>query len=173
MLGFFRAQLDRDSAAMFLIISREPAKDILAAAERRGISADRLLVRPASRTEVPRLIAAADYGLFFIMPVFSKKASSPTKMGEFLALELPIVTNAGVGDVDRIIEEAGAGVVVREFDQAAYREALDQLEELHPDMERWRSASRRWLDLDSGVERYDAIYRDLSDAAVGSRGRIG
>ena len=44
------------------------------------------------------------------MPVFSKKASSPTKMGEFLALELPIVTNGGVGDVSRIMYETAAGV---------------------------------------------------------------
>ena len=173
MLDFFRAQLDRDPAALFLIISRDPASGILAAARRRGVAADRLMVRPASRAEVPRLVAAADYGLFFIMPVFSKKASSPTKMGEFLALELPMVTNGGVGDVERIMEETGAGVVVSGFNAAAYREALDRLERLRPDMDRWRAASRRWLDLEAGVERYDAIYRSLTNAPVGSRGSIG
>jgi glycosyltransferase involved in cell wall biosynthesis len=165
MLDFFRVQLERDPAALFLIITREPPMDILAAAERRGIPTGRLLVKPASRADVPRLIAAADYGLFFIMPVFSKKASSPTKMGEFLALELPIVTNAGVGDVDRIIEETGAGVIVREFDPAAYRQALDQLEQLRPDMDRWRAASRRWFDLQGGIERYNSVYLGLANAS--------
>jgi glycosyltransferase involved in cell wall biosynthesis len=173
MLDFFRAQLDRDPDALFLIISRDRPNEILAAAQRRGLPADRLLVRPASRAEVPRFVAAADYGLFFIMPVFSKKASSPTKMGEFLALELPMVTNGGVGDVERIMEETGAGVVVSGFNADAYREALDQLEQVRPDMDRWRAASRRWLDLQSGVERYDAIYRSLANAPVGSRGSIG
>lgn len=165
MLDFFRAQLEQDPAAVFLIVSRDPAEGIVAAAERRGVPADRLIIRPAARAEVPRFIAAANYGLFFIMPVFSKKASSPTKMGEFLALELPVVTNGGVGDVERIIEETGAGVVVSRFDQAAYGKALDELAKLRPDMERWRAASRGWFDLQTGIERYDAVYRKLANAS--------
>ena len=91
MMDFFRVQLERDSSSIFLIVSRDPPARLHAAAARRGIPPERLIIRPATRAEVPKLVAAADYGLFFIMPVFSKKASSPTKMGELLALELPIV----------------------------------------------------------------------------------
>lgn len=165
MMDFFRAQLDRTADAKFLIVSREPKRDIRAAAVAHGIPADSVIVRPASRTEVPKLLAAADYGLFFIKPVFSKKASSPTKMGEFLALELPMITNGGVGDVERIMGETGAGAVVRGFDQASYVAALDELEQLTPDMSRWRSAARRWFDLEQGVARYDRIYASLMETA--------
>ena len=161
MLDFFKVQLERDPSAVFLIVSREPAEQIISEARSRGISQDRLIVRLASRPEVPRLIAAADYGLFFIKPVFSKKASSPTKMGEFLSLELPVVTNGDVGDVEPILTEAGAGVVVDDFSAAGYGFALDKLAALKPDMVRWRAAARRWFDLDTGVERYDAIYRSI------------
>lgn len=161
MFAFFRVQLERDSAAMFLIVSREPAAEIGASAQAHGVPAGRIIVRPASREDVPRLMAAADYGLFFIQPVFSKKASSPTKMGELLALELPMITNGGVGDVAENIAETGAGVVVQRFDDDAYRAALDQLTSLRPDMKRWREVSRRLFDLKTGVERYDAIYREL------------
>ena len=80
-------------------------------------------------------------------------------MGEFLALELPVVTNTGVGDVDRIVAETGGGVVVRTFDDVAYRDALRELDLLPADKERWRAATRRWLDLDAGIDRYDALYR--------------
>lgn len=162
MMDFFRVQLERRPDSVFLIISREPAAEILEAANRHGIKADRLIVRAANRMQVPQLAAAADYGLFFIKPVFSKKASSPTKMGEFLALELPIVTNGDVGDVVRIVEETGAGVVVDGFDADSYRAALDALEILDPDMERWRKAARRWFDLENGVERFSAIYLSLA-----------
>jgi glycosyltransferase involved in cell wall biosynthesis len=158
MMGFFRVQLKRDPAAIFLIVSREPESDILAAAVAHGVPADRMIVRSAARTEVPKLLAAADYGLFFIKPVFSKKASSPTKMGEFLALELPMVTNGDVGDVELIMAETGAGVVLASFDEAAYGAALDALEQLTPDMSRWRSAAGSWFDLHSGIERYESIY---------------
>lgn len=164
MLEFFRVQLDRDPAALFLVVSREPAAEIRATAEAHGVAADSLIVRSATRDEVPMLMAAADYGLFFIQPVFSKKASSPTKMGELLALELPMVTNGDVGDVERTMAETGAGVVVRGFETDAYRRALDELASLKPDMQKWREASRRWFDLENGVERYDAIYRQMATA---------
>lgn len=163
MLDFVRVQLARDPKAVFLIVSREPVSEILAAAERHGVPSDRLIIRPASRAEVPELVAAADYGLFFIKPVFSKKASSPTKMGEFLALELPIVTNGGVGDVAQIVEETGAGVLLDDFNDEAYGAALNALARLKPDMPRWRSASRHWFDLDNGVKRYDALYAEIAE----------
>ena len=141
------------------IVSHQPREEIVAAAQARGIPPDRVVVRAASRPEVPKLVAAADYGIFLIKPAFSKKASSPTKMGEFLALELPIVTNGEVGDVAQIVEESGAGVLIERFDAAAYRRALDQLERLRPDMQRWREAAHRWFDLELGVTRFDEIYR--------------
>jgi hypothetical protein len=39
------------------------------------------------------------------MPSFSKQASSPTKLAEYLAMGLPCECNSGVGDVDRIMAE--------------------------------------------------------------------
>jgi glycosyltransferase involved in cell wall biosynthesis len=161
MLDFFRVQVDRHPASTFLIVSRDPPDAILSAARERGIPSDRLIIRPATREEVPRLLAAADYGLFFIKPVFSKKASSPTKMGEFLALELPMVTNGDVGDVEQIVAETGAGVVVEGFSRGAYAKALEELESLRPDINRWRSAAHRWLDLEAGVNKYEAVYRSV------------
>jgi glycosyltransferase involved in cell wall biosynthesis len=169
MLDFFRVQLEREPSALFLIVSREPAAEIRTAAISRGVPADRLIIRAASRADVPGLIAAADYGLFFIKPVFSKKASSPTKMGEFLALEIPIVTNSGVGDVDRIMAEAGAGAVVETLTPDSYRRALDELAQLKPDMARWRNASRQWFDLETGVKRYNDIYERLRGASETAR----
>jgi glycosyltransferase involved in cell wall biosynthesis len=83
-------------------------------------------------------------------------------MGEMLALELPVVTNDGVGDVTRIVAESGAGVVVGDFNDQSYRQALDELERLEPDMDRWRQVARKWFDLEQGVERYDAIYRRIT-----------
>jgi glycosyltransferase involved in cell wall biosynthesis len=165
MLDFFRVQRERDPTATFLIVSREPAAEIIALGERHGVPRGQIVVRPASRSEVPMMLAAADYGLFFIKPVFSKKASSPTKMGEFLALELPIVTNGAVGDVGRIVDESGAGVLVDGFDDACYRVALDQLDRLKPDMNRCRTAARRWFDLDEGVRRYASIYAAVTEQA--------
>lgn len=161
MLDFFAVELARHPDAVLLFITQDRADAITAAAARRGIAADRLVVRGASRSEVPRLLAAADYGLFFIRPLFSKMASSPTKLGELMAVQIPVVTNKGIGDLEGIVAEARAGVLVNGFTSEAYRAALDELEGLTMDRGRLEDATRRWFDLDQGVARYDRIYRSL------------
>lgn len=162
MLDFFAVQRSRDPEARFLLVTRDDPAPIRHAAVMRGIPEDALIIRPATRAEVPKLLAAADYGLFFIKPCFSKIASSPVKLGEMLALELPVVTNAGVGDVDRIVQESGAGLLVQKFDDASYAAALDGLAALNPDMRQWRTVTKRWFDLEAGIDAFDAIYRQLS-----------
>jgi hypothetical protein len=168
MLDFFRVMLARDPAAVFLFVTHDPPEAILAAASERGIPQDSIVVRPASRDEVPLFMAAADIGIFFIAPVFSKKASSPTKMGEMLALGLPLVTNAGVGDVARIVEETGCGVAIERFDDESYGRALDAIAALAqaPEVQRKRGLS--WFDVEMGIARYDEVYRSLAGAQAGS-----
>jgi hypothetical protein len=170
MLGFFAVQRSRDPEAVLLFVTRDAPEPIVAAAAERGIPAAALRIRGGTRAEVPKLLAAADYGLFFIRPTFSKQASSPVKLGELLAMELPVVTNAGVGDVDRILEETGAGVSIYVLDQSGYERALDELATLQPDMKRWREGRARWFDLGEGVRRYDAIYDELSALRPRERG---
>lgn len=173
MLDFFGAYRRRHGAATFLFVTQVPEPQIREAAHARGLPDEAILVRAASRDEVGPLMAATDAGIAFKQPSFSAKACSPTKLGEMLALEIPVVVNDGVGDVAQVIEETGAGVVVDGFDERPYERAIDRLEILKPNMDRWRTATHRWFDLDMGVERYDAIYRSLLTAPVGSHSSIG
>lgn len=162
MLDAFAVQRARSPGAVMLWVTPDPPDLILAAAHKRGLPPDSLVIRSADRTEVRGLLAAADYGLFFIRPAPSKVASSPVKLGELLAMGLPVLTNRGIGDVDRILQDSGAGVTVDRFDAAAYADALDRLDALRPDPRRAAETARRWFDLDDGVRRYDALYRRLS-----------
>ena len=162
MLDFFRVLLAREPDAVFLFVTHDAPAGIRAAARARGVPEDRLVVRPANREEVPQFVAAADIGIFFIQPVFSKKASSPTKMGEMLAVGLPLVTNAGVGDVAEIVRDTGCGVAIERFDEAAYRDALDAVAAMVPDPAAQRERALPWFDVEIGIARYDAVYRSLA-----------
>jgi hypothetical protein len=162
MLDYFRVMAERDEKAVFLFVTHDAPESIRAAARARGVAEDRLIVRGASREEVPVFMAAADVGIFFIAPVFSKKASSPTKMGEMLALGLPLVTNGGVGDVAQIVEETGCGVAIDRFDEAAYREAQERIEAMVPAPEAQREKALPWFDVEIGIARYDEVYRTLA-----------
>jgi glycosyltransferase involved in cell wall biosynthesis len=166
MLDLFRTYRSAHPGALLFFVTQDDAAPILAAARERGLGPDDLLIRPASRAEVPRFVGAGDFGLFFIKPVFSKKASSPTKMGELLALGLPVLANGDVGDVDHIAAATGAGVTVDRFDDAAYREAIRRLDALDLSPDQIRQAALIWFDARTGVDRYDRIYRDPAVAAT-------
>ncbi|MFL6742802.1 MAG: glycosyltransferase family 4 protein [Sphingomicrobium sp.] len=161
MLDFFKVYASRQADAQFLFVTPDEPRSIRAAAAGRGVDPDRLIITAAARQEVPELLAAADLGIFFIRPVFSKTASSPTKMGEMLAVGLPIVTNAGVGDVAAMVDDIGCGAAVREFADAAYGAALDQAESLTADAKERRERALSWFDVNLGIDRYDRIYNEL------------
>ncbi len=161
MLDFFRTYASRRAAARFLFVTPDDPQSIRDAAPKCGVDAERLIIESASRDEVPHLLAGADLGIFFIKPVFSKTASSPTKMGEMLATGLPIVTNAGVGDVAALVEDMDCGVAIRDFTSASYEKALEELRQLHGTPQRRRERALPWFDVNLGIERYDRVYRDL------------
>jgi len=110
-------------------------------------------------------------GLALIRPSLSKLASSPTKIGEYLAAGLPVVASAGVGDVDELLTgnhgtgRGPVGVLVRRFTADAYREVLPELLQLVADPTtpaRCRATAADYLDLQHvGWARYRQIYQAL------------
>lgn len=162
MLRFFVAYRERRPGARFLFVTREPAAMIVESAARLGIAGDELEIRPAERAEVPALVSAADHGVAFKRASHAEMACSPTKLGEMMALGIPVVVNAGIGDVDRIVAETGAGVIVGGLDHASLLDAVDRLGAQILGTDEIRARARRWFDLDKGVGAYDSIYRSLA-----------
>jgi glycosyltransferase involved in cell wall biosynthesis len=122
----------------------------------------------ATHGEVPGLMATMDAGIFFIKPVFSKQASAPTKLAEFLGCGIPCLGNAGVGDMAQVLEGERVGVALRSFDPASLRSGLELLLELAADPDiasRCVAAAKRHFSLDEGVRRYALVYQQL-DAVV-------
>ena len=54
-------------------------------------------------------------------------SSSPTKLGEVLAMGIPVIVNTGVGDVEANIAQTGAGIVLRAFNKAEYARAVESI----------------------------------------------
>jgi glycosyltransferase involved in cell wall biosynthesis len=163
MLRFFRAYRDRWPGARFLFVTREAPETIVAAAENQGLDLDELIIRAADREEVPALIAAADHGIAFKVASMAQKACSPTKIGEMMAMGIPVVANAGVGDVDKVIADTGAGVIVDNFARDGdLAIAVERLAALGLTAAEIRSGCRRWFDLEQGISAYDHIYRSMA-----------
>jgi glycosyltransferase involved in cell wall biosynthesis len=124
-----------------------------------------VVIKDADYASVPAAMAGIDAGVFFGRPGFSQLARAPTRLGEFLGAGIPCLTNAGLGDVERILEEEGVGVVIPGLDAAELRRGVERLLRLmaQPGIhERCRSVAEKYFDLARGIAAYDRIYRTLS-----------
>lgn len=167
VVAVFGRLRERMPAARLLVVNRQEHDYIRERLQAAGVPADAVEVRAASHAEVPALMARMHAGVFFIKPVFSKQASAPTKLGEFLGCGIPCLANTGVGDMAAVLEGERVGVAVDAFGQAALDDGLTRLLALLQDpglRERCVAAAHRHFSLEEGVARYRAVYHTL-DAA--------
>ena len=163
-LLFFQALREKVPKARLCILNRENQPYILDRLAAHEISLELVEIKSVEHDAVPGEMACMDAGIFFIMPVFSKLASAPTKLGEFLGCGVPCLGNDGIGDMTHILEGEKVGVVIREFDDYVREESIDALLELCSDpnvQQRCVAAAKKHFSLDDGVAAYDRIYRDL------------
>jgi glycosyltransferase involved in cell wall biosynthesis len=158
MLAFFKV-LSEKFDSHFLFITKDSEEIVHQSARKYNVPLDKLTVVSSSRAEMPYFISLCSASLFFIKPSFSKSASSPTKMGELLSMEVPIVTNTGVGDVDDIVNHMQCGVIIPEFTQKEYGKAgLNLIENRNLYMGNTVEAANRYFSLKDGVEKYAGVY---------------
>lgn len=163
MLAQFAVIKQHYPGAKMLFVTQEPPEMVLEAARKvPGLEPSDFLVRPATRKEVPGLVAASDLNLFFIKQSYSKKASSPTKLGEILAMGLPVICNDGVGDVADIIRQTDGGTVVSRLEPAGYEAAARTIPELlQKDGRHLRQKAQEYYDLQTAIGRYVGEYQRL------------
>jgi glycosyltransferase involved in cell wall biosynthesis len=129
---------------------------------RGGLPADRWSLDTVPHAQMPRELAGHDAGLFFLTQGLSEHGCSPTKIGEYWASGLPVVTTPNVSDTDAIVREERVGVVVEDHTAGGYRKAARELRELLRDpglRERCRRAAERHYSLDTACDRQLALYR--------------
>ena len=162
---FFAAIKEREPRAFMRVLTKSPAGAASAVLKRVGLSGEDFRVGPAQASEVPALLRRARLGVSFRKATFSQIAASPTKVPEYLAAGLPVVSNAGIGDTDELIEREGVGVVVRELSAESYAAAAERALELAraPGIaRRCEEVARAHFDLARvGGSRYREVYRRL------------
>lgn len=160
MLRFFRFLQLSYPEARFLFITGDSPQVVMQEASKQGVDEAFIRVVKARREDVPLYLSLSGLSLFFIRPVFSKQASSPTKQAEIMSMGIPLVCNAGIGDTDRFVADEHTGIVLQDFSEAEFQRAVEALEHiLHLDPEKIRQVAHRHFDLSSGIAAYDSIYR--------------
>jgi len=162
MLQFCKLLSTRIPAAKFLFISPHRHEEIKAVAAQYEIPADKVLVKKASRVQVPALLSLSSYSIFFIKPCYSKQSSSPTKHGEIMAMGIPVITNGGVGDVEEIVKTTNSGIVINEFTNTVFEQAINEIENKSVyDAAAIRQGAFKWYSLENAIEKYTRIYKTI------------
>lgn len=158
MLEYFVELKEINQNARFLFVTGESNDFIRAKASEKSIAHQDIIITSCLHSQMPRYISIFNQSIFFIRPSFSKKASSPTKQGEIMAMGVPIICNSGIGDTDLIVEKYRAGKSISNFDKINYQNALSiddfkQSETIKGAVE--------YFSLESGASKYESIYRSI------------
>lgn len=166
MVDLMAAARERNAEISALILTQSPPEQIIEKLKQRGFTENDFFVTKVSPAEIPKYLSAADIALSFIKACYSKLSSSPTKIAEYLAAGLPIITNRGVGDVAEVIEADKTGAVIEIYNREEYLKALAEIENLQKQgylADKCRRSAQSRFDLtEVGGAKYRFLYQRLT-----------
>lgn len=79
-----------------------------------------------------------------------------------MAMDIPVITNSGVGDVAEIVEKSQSGIVLSELNENQYASAANQIAEgtaFHN--KHIRKTAIEFYNLENAIEKYNKIYQRI------------
>lgn len=156
MLATFKGIKTNFPTAKFLFVTADAPAHILNQADQLGLSPEDFIIRKAAHHEVPAYISLMDWSIFYILPTFSKMASSPTKQGELMAMNVPLICNDFVGDTGKIVRDYQAGLVI---DIAKNEHLSVQLSAFDSSKSKAIQGANDIYSLKGGVLKYNEVYK--------------
>ena len=79
-----------------------------------------------------------------------------------MAMGIPVITNGGVGDVAEIVQSTNSGIVIDEFTDAVFENAINEVANTKDyDKAVIRAGAVKWYSLESAIEKYTRIYKSI------------
>lgn len=167
MAAFFMALRVQEPRAFLRILTTSSREAATARLRSAGLAPNDFWVGGVNANEVPGYLRRASLGLSFRKSTFSQLAASPTKIPEYLAAGLPVVSNAGIGDVDILLESERVGVVVHNFTAAEFERVARRALQLAAEGDvqtRCVAIARRHFDVKTiGANGYANVYRRIGE----------
>jgi glycosyltransferase involved in cell wall biosynthesis len=159
MLDYFKCLQESNPNAVFLFVSGEKPEYVKGEAAKKGIDPAAIFVATTLHSGVPLHISIFDSAIFFIRSSYSKKAASPVKQGEIMAMGIPLICNAGIGDTDSIVNKYKAGTVIDELNDETYRTHFIRKEMF--DSREIMKGAKDYFSLEEGLNQYEWIYTKI------------
>ncbi len=165
--------IDEGLALFSRVRARQPRAHLLwltpqvdAATERvRSHGITDFTVTAAQHDAMPTWMGTIDWGLLLLVETYAKRASMPTKLAEFLASGVRPIHFGCNAEVGAWVERAGSGLSVPSLDGRSLDAAAARVVEIgrsDEGLEAARSISAEHFSLAAGIERYDALLREVT-----------
>ena len=166
---FFLELKKKRPQAFFRLLTMSPPDTVHQSFAALGIEKRDYEVLKAPPQEVMSYLRRADIGISFRRAGIAQIAASPTKVPEYLAAGLPVISSSEIGDTDEFLRENKVGVIARELTASGLSFAVDQILELLGEGEirdRCYNSALKNFDLERiGKVRYLSLYRQLEGTA--------
>lgn len=129
-----------------------------------GLARDAWTLKELPHRAVPAELRLHDAGLLFWPVGLSEHGCSPTKVGEYWASGLPVVTSPNISDTDAIVRRDRVGVVVDPAREGSFEDGALELLLILADKDlahRCRSAAVRVYSLEDSCRRQEHLYSSL------------
>jgi glycosyltransferase involved in cell wall biosynthesis len=169
---FLTAVRALDPSASLTVLSQSDHGVVREGLMASGAPSEAWTIGRAPHSEIPARLSECRAGLFFLKQGPGAESCSPTKVGEYWAAGLPVVTTPGAGDTDEAVRRHRVGVIVDDLSAQGCARAAVELRDLLSDPElpeRCRRAADLEYSLDRGLDAQLELYRSVLEA----RGRRG
>jgi glycosyltransferase involved in cell wall biosynthesis len=162
---FMAAARNRDPLTFAMFLTQTDPQLIIPLLEERGFTKNDYFVNKVPPADIQRYLSASDIALSFVTASYATLSRSPTKIPEYLACGLPVISNRGVGDIDELINEEKVGILLDDFSEESYLKALEEAEVFRNTpgfAEMCRKSAKKKFDLEKiGGAKYRLLYKRL------------
>lgn len=145
-----------------LLLAKDPLSNTgLALLDELNIDKSEVSIVESPFNNVYEYLNIGHLGFVFYSSGWSNIARSPTKMGEYLACELPTLVYGSIGDIDELKDELEV-FVLDEITKENCFELFEKLAKSQKVGQDIRDEAFEYCSLEKGVEFYHSIYKELT-----------
>ncbi len=157
IIRIFEAFSKQFQDAHLMILS----KDTLSRAEMETLISNRkVTITNSPFNKVSDYLMAGDVALIIYKHSFSVIGRSPTKLGEYWATGLPVISIKKIGDLDDLYNKFESGGVLLNSDLSDCESEIKKL--YFVDKAQLRQSAISYFDVDKGVNFYRNVYKSLN-----------
>lgn len=124
---------------------------------------NKIKIRKTNYYKINSLYKKIDLGIYFLKKSFAKIGSCPTKLGEMLSCGIPVITNGGVGDIERYLNsEKKCGYIINKINKEKIKDIYSSFEKNYLQYKKnARHIALKYFEKNKNLEIYKSKYEQL------------